>query len=127
MVMTALLASELEIGTRMLVALDDAGLAIKIAMWLYPQEYEDWRFVLASRLLDEAGPLEAYGLVHDALTAGGISYLQTPTLKILEMKDPFVRALRRNFGKDKSVEGMRLALRTIGDRFVEDGIVYRIK
>jgi hypothetical protein len=46
---------------------------------------------------------------------------------ILEMKDPFIRALRRIFGKAKSVEGMRLGLQTIGDRFVEDGIVYRIK
>jgi hypothetical protein len=111
----------------MVAALDQADLAISVAMWLYPQEYEDWRFVLASRRLDEAGPRDAYGLVHDALTAAGISYRQTPTLMILEMKDPFIRELRRTFGKAKFVEGMRLGLQMIGDRFVEDGIVYRIK
>jgi hypothetical protein len=42
------------------------------------------------------------------------------------MTDPFIRALRRLFGKTKSVEGMRLGGQMIGDRFVEDAYVYRI-
>jgi hypothetical protein len=42
------------------------------------------------------------------------------------MADPFIKSLRRMFGKTKSVEGMRLGLQTIGDRFVEDAFVYRI-
>ena len=42
------------------------------------------------------------------------------------MADPFVRELRRLFGKARSVEGMRLGGQMIGDRFVEDAYVYRI-
>jgi len=49
---------------------------------------QDWRFVLASRRLDAAKPSAAYGLVHDALDASGISLEQTPTLSILKMSDP---------------------------------------
>ena len=91
------------------------------------QEYEDWRYVLASRSLDEAGLVGGYRLVHNALEAAGIPYALTPPLMILKMNDPFIKALRRMFGKTKSVEGQRLDLYTIGNRYVEDGLVYRIK
>ncbi len=42
------------------------------------------------------------------------------------MTDPFIKGLRKMFGKAKSVEGMRLGLQTIGGRFIEDAYVYRI-
>ena len=45
---------------------------------------------------------------------------------ILSMTDPFVRALRRYFGKARSVEGIRLGGQTIGNRRVEDAYVYRV-
>jgi hypothetical protein len=65
--------------------------------------------------------------VHDSLTAAGISLEQTPALLILGMSDPFIQALRRIFSKTASVQGMRLGGQLIGDRFVEDAIVYRIR
>lgn len=114
-------------GSELVQALDRAALSTSVALWLYSPEYEDWRFVLASRRLDAAQPSEAYGLVHDALAADGISLERTPPLLILKMSDPFVRSLRKIFSKAKSVEGMRLGGQLIGDRFVEDAIIYRIR
>jgi hypothetical protein len=124
---TALVTADVAAGSEIVQALDRSDLAISVALWMYPPEYEDWRFVLASRRLDAAKPSAAYGLVHDALTAAGISLERTPTLMILKMSDPFIRALRRIFAKTKSVEGMRLGGQLIGDRFVEDALVYRIR
>ena len=83
--------------------------------------------MLASRRLDAAQPAAAYGLVHDALEASGISLEQTPTLSIRKMSDPFIRALRRMFAKTESVEGMRPGSQMIGDRFVEAALVFRIR
>jgi hypothetical protein len=68
-----------------------------------------------------------YTLVHEALDAAGFIVQTVPSLLILSMSDPFIRALRRMFAKSKSVEGMRLGGQLIGDRFVEDGLVYRIQ
>jgi hypothetical protein len=117
------------IGDRLEIvhALDCASLSISVAMWLYLSEYEDWRFLLASRRLDAAKGSSPYRLVRDALAASGITLERTPTLLILEMYDPFIRALRRMFAKTKNVEGMRLGGQLIGDRFVEDALVYRIR
>jgi hypothetical protein len=122
-----LVATDLTAGSQLVEALERSGLPVGVALWLYSTDYEDWRFVLASRRLDEARLSDAYGMIHDALTAAGVSLEQTPALLILRMSDPFIRALRRVFGKAKSVEGMRLGGQLIGDRFVEDALVYRIR
>jgi hypothetical protein len=124
---TTLAAPEFATGLELVRALDRSSLPINVALWLYFTEQQDWRFVLASRRLDAAKPSAAYGLVHDALDASGISLEQTPTLSILKMSDPFIRELRRMFAKTKSVAGMRLGPQLIGDRFVEAALVFRIR
>jgi len=124
---TALVATDFAIGPKLVDALDKSNLSISVALWADLTEYENWRFVLSSRRLDDAGPLAAYRLANDALDAAGFTIESVPSLLILKMSDPFIRALRRMFGKSKSVEGMRLGGQLIGDRFVEDGLVYRIR
>ena len=122
----ALVNIDVERGSEILRALDSAKLKIKVFTWLHLPEYEDWRLVLASPDFDAAGPREAYGLVHKALDAAGFPPELTPALLILPISDPSIRALRRIFGKAKSVLGRRLGGQMIGDRFVEDGYAYRI-
>ena len=124
---TALVTADFAIGEKILEILDRSGLEINLALWLHTPEYEDSRFVLSSRRLDKSEPSEAYGLVHDALDCAGVTLESTPPLLILGMTEPFVRTLRRIFGKTKSVEGMRLGGQMIGDRFVDDAVVYRIR
>jgi hypothetical protein len=124
---TALVTPDFTAGLELVRALDASALSISVALWLYSPEYEDWRYVLASRRLDAAEPSEAYGLVHDALTAAGVSLERTPALLILKMSDPFIRSLRQIVSKTKNVEGTRLGGQLVGDRFVEDALVYRIR
>lgn len=123
----ALVGADFTTGMEVLQALDCSDLSIRVALWLYSPDYEDWRYLLASPSLDAAKPAEAYGLVHSALRAAGMPLERTPTLMILKMSDPFIRALRRLFAKTKNAEGMRLGGQLIGDRSVEDAVVYRIR
>lgn len=122
-----LVTNDLANGIQWLKALDDSHLETSVALWVYLPEYEDWRFALSSRRLDAVDIAEAYGLVHDAFERAGFSLRSTPTLLILPMKDSTIRELRRMFGKAKSIEGMRLGGQMIGDRFIEDAIVFRIR
>jgi hypothetical protein len=122
----ALVGVDLGKGAEIVRILDDAGLKVKVALWTYLPEYEEWRLVLASRRFDEVGAFDAYGLLHDALEKGDITLEQTPPVMILNMNSAFIKGLRRIFGKAKSVEGMRLGGQTIGDRFIEDAYTYRI-
>jgi hypothetical protein len=122
-----LVTAELSIGSKLLEALDQTTLGISVALWLNSSDYEDWRFVLSSRRLDLADPVGAYGLVHDALEKSGLLLEHTPPLLILRMTDPFIKGLRQIFGKVRSAEGTRLGGQTIGDRFVQDAILYRVR
>jgi len=121
-----LVKSELEAGAEIVEALDEAGLKVNVAIWATLSEYGGERLILASRHFDDESPRKAYGKVLDALQDKGIPNRQVPDMLVLRMKDPFVRELRRLFGKAKSVAGMRLGGQSFGDRFIEDGYVFRI-
>jgi hypothetical protein len=123
---TALVNIEIETGSEILQALDDADLKVHVALWVQLPDYEDRRLLLASRAFDNLPPFEAYGLVNSTLRAANIQVERTPPILILPMTSAFIRGLRKIFGKTKSVEGMRLGGQTIGDRFIEDAYVYRI-
>jgi hypothetical protein len=123
---TALVSVDLAKGAELLQVLDSAGLQVRVSLWAILSEYEDWRLILASRKFDSLGLREAYRLLYDSLETGGFTAANTPSIMILPMTDPFVKALRGLFGKTRSVEGMRLGGQMIGDRFVEDAYVYRI-
>ncbi len=99
---------------------------VSAALWAFLPEYEDWRLIVSARQLDLPDSRDAYGLLHRSLAPAGFVPRNTPPIMIFPTKDPFVRELRRIFGKTKSVEGMRLGGQLIGDRFVEDAYVYQI-
>ncbi|MGC9950044.1 MAG: hypothetical protein ABSF64_27070 [Bryobacteraceae bacterium] len=123
----ALLVSiDLDTGAEILRILDEANLKASVALWARLEEYNNWRLVLASRRFDAAGPLEAHGIVNDALRVAGFPIENKPSVLILPMSDPTVRALRRIFGKARNVAGMRLGGQQSGNRWVEDAYVYRI-
>jgi hypothetical protein len=127
MVKTTLLDTDLALGSHMVEWLDQSNLAIKVAAWVYLEDYEEWRFALASPRLDAAGGAKAYGLVFEVLKAAGLSIPKTPTFIIFGMKERFIRELRAQFPKIENAEGLHFGLQRIGDRYVEHGILYRVR
>ena len=120
-----LVGTDIEIGRDAVDALDLAGVKPVVAMMAVFPEYGDWRFVLASPDLDQKHLLKAHEEVAGILRGDFVPRL--PVTMILPVKNPFIRELRKIFGKTKSVEGMRLGGQTFGDRFVDSAYVYRIK
>ena len=117
---------DLERALEVLRALESGNLKIGVALWLYATEYEEWRMFLAARAFDELKPRAAYHYLGELLRAAGLPPEEMPPIVILPMAHPFIKALRRMFGKTKSDKGMRIGGQMIGDRFVVDGFVYRI-
>ncbi|HCT60539.1 MAG TPA: hypothetical protein DGA22_06640 [Acidobacterium sp.] len=96
------------------------------ALWVVFPEYEDWRFVLASKELDNLDLRDAYLKINRITEEAGITVWESPTIHLMKTTDPFIRALRKLFGKTASVAGMRLGGQTWGDRFIEDAYAYKI-
>jgi hypothetical protein len=122
----AMVSVDVDMGMEIIDQLERRSLKVSVALWAFLSEYSDWRLILASRQFDSVGLRDAYGLLHDGSDAAGIMPERAPLMMILPMNDPFIRDLRRRFGKAKSVEGMRLGGQMFGDRFIEDAYVYRI-
>jgi hypothetical protein len=112
-------------GSQALTALDAAQIKQIVALLVVFPEYGDWRLLISSPSLDQTHQLKAYEQVTEALQGRFIYTL--PTLMVLPTKDPFIRELRKIFGKAKDVTGMRLGGQRIGNRFVSDAYVYRVQ
>jgi hypothetical protein len=119
-----LVSPDIGAGSEALAALDAAGIKRLTALFILQPEYEEWRLVLSSPSLDMEQQLKAYETVARIL-AGRFVY-RLPPMLVLPTKDPFIRDLRRIFGKAKNVTGMRLGGQTIGNRFISNAYVYRI-
>jgi hypothetical protein len=120
-----LVGPDVNAGSEAIAALDAAKIKTVVALLMVSPEYGDWRLVLSAPSLDQAHQLKAYERVAEILH--GRSVYNLPPILVLPTKDPFIRELRRIFGKTKSVMGMRLGGQVIGNRFVDNAYVYRIQ
>jgi hypothetical protein len=117
---------DIKAGSAVISALDEAQLHPTVALWMTTPEYEDDpRLAISSPHLDQENPLRAYEQVADVLH-GKFSHTQ-PSIMLFRVNDPFIKRLRQLFGDTESVEGMRLGGQMIGNRFLTDAYVYRIR
>lgn len=64
---TALVERNIEDGRKLVEALDQAGFQVRAALWFYFSEAGQWRLVVASPLVDQLGPINAYTSVQSVL------------------------------------------------------------
>jgi hypothetical protein len=118
---------DIGIASEILGILDRAKVKVSVALWAHLSDYEDWRLVLAGRRFDAFPTTQkAYRLLHDSLRAAGFPIEKEPHMMILPMTSPFIKDLRRAYAKSTTVEGRRPGGQLFGDRWVEDGYIYRI-
>jgi hypothetical protein len=57
----------IEAGRKLLAALDSAGLGAQGAAWIFFHDLEDWRFVVATSLVESMGRSKVYKLLLDVM------------------------------------------------------------
>lgn len=120
-----LVGLDLEIGSEVVSALESAGITVSVALWMLTPEFEEGRLAIASPKLDQINQLRAYEQLFKALRGKFVHAL--PPIRVFRMRDPFIKELREKFGRPSSTSGMRLGGQMIGNRFISDGYVYKIK
>jgi hypothetical protein len=118
---------DIENGERAVDALDKAGKAPRVALWAKLPDYENWRLILASDRLDQLSQVVGYSEINEAMDKAGIPIHRQPAILMRPMESPMIKALRRLFASAPDVYGMRLGGQTFGDKYLEDGFVYRIR
>src|SRR2546425_4358232 len=64
---TILVRLPIDEGRKLVDALEDSGIPLKAAFWLYFDEADVWRLVVASPLVDKEGPLRVYERIQEVL------------------------------------------------------------
>lgn len=117
---------DLKKSERVVMALESKGIAVAAAVWVHFPEYEDWRLVIAGKKLDPLDLRDAYMQVNRITQEAGITAWEAPTIFLMKTTDPFIRAMRKMFGKAANVVGLRLGGQTFGDRYIDDAYAYKI-
>ena len=120
----ALVSLDLSAGAEVVSALERHGIHIEIAMWMVTPQYEDGRLVITSEDLPQNDILSDYEKVVAILREKFLREL--PLFSILRPDDPFVKELRERFGQTRDAGGIRVSGESIGNRYIEDGYIYKI-
>lgn len=125
---TALVERNIEDGRRLLEALDEADFQVSVALWLYVVEDEEWRFMVASPLVDQRGTKESYAFIQGVLALlsppSGISLKQ---VSVVSPKHELLKLFRVAVRTGPGISGIRFTGNTINNVFIEDAYIYRVQ
>lgn len=124
--MSAQLTSEmLQAGEDLVRELDRREFPTKAALWLYIEEPNEWRLVIATPNRRSVGPLKSYKSLLQVM-----SKIETPirfsSVALVDAKDSLIKGLSKSFGARSVAGGVRLSHSIINGRFIEDAYVYRV-
>ena len=125
---TALVNKNIEDGKNLIEALDKSDFPLDGALWFYFADSDEWRFLLASPLVDEKGPKEAYALIQSVLAQLQPSLrISLKHISVLSPKSELIQLLRRAIRTGPGISEIRFTRNTINNKFIEDAFIYRIK
>lgn len=124
--MTAQLTSEMvQAGEDLLRELDRHKFPAKAALWLYKEEPDEWRLVIATPHLRSMGPLKNYKSVQKV-----IAKFETPiklrSVALVDTRDRMIKGLWTSSRRRAAVSGVRLSHTVVGGRLIEDAYIYRV-
>lgn len=124
MATATLVNSDIEIGRRIVGALTRAAIPVRVYLWAFVPQLQEWQFMIATSLVDTKGPLAAYREVNKALQKEGV-FEEVPLRRIFlkSPRDPVLRSLERQ-SRAVPQESFRIVNEQIAGSFVEDAYLY---
>jgi len=91
-------------------------------------EDEEWRFMVASPLVDQRGTKESYAFIQGVLARlsppSGISLKQ---VSVVSPKHDLLKLFRVAVRTGPGISGIRFTGNTINNVFIEDAYIYRVQ
>jgi hypothetical protein len=120
---TAMVNDLVVAGSALLTALEEAGVEVRSAFWLFESENGGWRLVLSMPLVDREGTRAAYEAIRRVLP----SDLYLRNISPVSPNDETVRLISsavRVEGKGRTGP-VRFTNNTINNVLIEDAVIYR--
>lgn len=125
---TVLVERDIEEGKRLLRTLDTANIEVKAALWFYMPENGRWRLLVATPLVDEKGPKEAYAAIRRVLAQSPSPFeISLRQISVVSPNHDLVRLLGTVIHTGSGISDIRFTGNVINGVFIEDAYIYRIQ
>lgn len=125
---TALVERDIKEGEKLIRTLDRADIPVEAALWFYMAESERWRLLIATRLVDERGPREAYAVIRRALEQlPSRPEIRLPQISVVSPEDDLIQLLRAAIKTGPGIGGIRFTGNVINGVFIDDAYIYRMQ
>lgn len=121
-----LVENDYKAGEALVRALDQAGVKVQAAFWLYLPESDEWRLYLALPEVAQRGPREAYERIQTILEQLQLEGLSLPNISAVAPDDNLVKLLRSAIKTGPGITGIRLRGNVIDSVLIEDAYIYRV-
>lgn len=118
------LVEELKPAGQKLIEMLDPHLEIRAAFWIFREEFNSWRLIIATPVVDEFGPRAVYTKIHPFWTR--IDEFQGSEITVTGLGDPLVRAISKAVGKREGTNGKRFGPQVVDGTYIDDSYIYRM-
>ena len=117
----------IEAGAQLTQKLDDLGMPISVAMWLFMPDINEWRLFFASPKLSTTGPREVYMQIEEARKALGSQAERVPlsVIGLMDTNHQLVQTLGSALPTGPGVSRVRFSKNVVNGHFIDDALIYR--
>ena len=127
MVAAPLVEKDIRDGETLLRRLDRDGFRATAAFWYWEPEDEKWRLIIATPLVKDKGPREAYMKLDNSarrIRKKGFA-LNSMHVQLVKEEEELPSALRRAVKTGRNIAGIRFSRNVIDGTYIEDAYIYR--
>ena len=114
-------------GKELIGALDEAGISVQAALWIYLSESDEWRFMIAIPMIDEKGPKKTYTYIQSILAKITPPTISLKDISIVSPNYDLIKLLKMVILTGPGIHGIRMKRNTVNNVFIEDVYIYRIQ
>lgn len=127
MVKEQLTDSMIDAGEELTKKLDESGLPVTTALWLFVPELNEWRLLFASPEVGTKGPRDVYEKIQHAINELGEKASMVPlsVVGLLDANADLVRLLKVAIRTGPGLNRIRFSKNVVNGHFIDDALIYR--
>jgi len=118
----------IDAGAELTKRLDEVGVPMTAALWLFVPDINEWRLLFASPEVASKGPREVYEKILQAINQLEAKASAAP-FSAIGLMDPdadLVRRLRMTVRTGTGLNRIRFSKDVIDGHFIDDALIYRV-
>ena len=122
-----LTAEDIEFGERFTNELKRVRFLYRGVLWLFDEDSDDWKLIVATEVVDRAGPRDTYVRLTSVAKQLNANSFQMLRISAMSPRQPIYAALQSVFGSASSVWGARLRNTVVNGLRIAEAYLYEVK